>query len=50
MTVQFDFDDSELIDDDQAAAEFRVILLPTDTERALERAAKRAGVDVDLCY
>ena len=39
-------DDVELIDDEQASAEYRRHLLPAYTEQALECAAERAGVDV----
>lgn len=41
-----DIDTATMIDDDQASAAYRADLLPTYTERALERAAERAGVDV----
>lgn len=39
-------DAAAMIDDDQASAAYRADLLPTYTERALERAAERTGVDL----
>jgi carbon-monoxide dehydrogenase medium subunit len=41
-----ELDTAAMIDDDQASAAYRADLLPTYTERAIERAAERAGVDV----